>query len=156
MADEHPPHAHHDPTDVPADAHASDGQDINVPLILTIGIISTILLVVIVIGTQAWFRYEQQLEYQQKVIQQRDPQLVELSNRAQSRLRGRIEPAIAEVARRYHTTPQAQRNALVPATPAAGADASGEAGTSGGASGDSAEAAEIDATTPAPPAIERE
>jgi hypothetical protein len=37
-------------------------QEVNVPLVLTIGIVSAILLLVTVIGTQAWFQSEQQEE----------------------------------------------------------------------------------------------
>jgi hypothetical protein len=37
-------------------------QEVNVPLVMTIGIVSGILLVVIVIGTQAWYQSEVQDE----------------------------------------------------------------------------------------------
>lgn len=94
--------------------HASGGQerDLNVPVILTVGIISTVLLVVIVVGIQAWFKYEQQLEFQRKVVDRPHPRLVELNNAAQSQLRDRIEPAIADTAQRYRSASQEQRSAL--------------------------------------------
>lgn len=41
---------------------ASMKEDINVPFIATLAIISTVLVVVVVIGTQAWFLYEEQRE----------------------------------------------------------------------------------------------
>lgn len=37
-------------------------QEVNVPLLMTIGIVSGILLLVIVIGTQAWYQAEEQEE----------------------------------------------------------------------------------------------
>lgn len=37
-------------------------QEVNVPLVVTIGIVSGILLLVIVIGTQAWYQAEEQSE----------------------------------------------------------------------------------------------
>ncbi|SRR3984957_5376769 len=37
-------------------------QEVNVPLVMTIGIVSGILLLVTVIGTQAWFQSEEQDE----------------------------------------------------------------------------------------------
>ena len=37
-------------------------QEVNVPLIFTIGVVSGIMLLVIVIGTQAWYQSEEQNE----------------------------------------------------------------------------------------------
>lgn len=37
-------------------------QEVNVPLVMTIGIVSAMLLLVIVIGTQAWYQSEVQDE----------------------------------------------------------------------------------------------
>jgi hypothetical protein len=37
-------------------------QEVNVPLVVTVGIVSGILLLVIVIGTQAWYQSEEQSE----------------------------------------------------------------------------------------------
>lgn len=45
-------------------------QDVNYPLIITVGLVSTILLFVVVIGLQAWFYYEQELEHQRKSVRQ--------------------------------------------------------------------------------------
>jgi hypothetical protein len=36
-------------------------QEVNAPLIVTVGIISTLLLIVIIIGLQAWFTFEERL-----------------------------------------------------------------------------------------------
>jgi hypothetical protein len=44
-------------------------QEVNVPLILTIGIVSGIMLLVIIIGTQAWFQSEEQAELAQKAVE---------------------------------------------------------------------------------------
>ncbi|MEX2388860.1 MAG: hypothetical protein WD534_13360, partial [Phycisphaeraceae bacterium] len=53
-------------------------QDVNVPLILTIGVISSLLLIVIVIGIQAWFHFEAYHERARKVYTTQDRELVEL------------------------------------------------------------------------------
>lgn len=60
----------------------------NFPVLVTLGVVATILVYVIVVSTQAWFRYEFQHEYQKKVVNQphvwlndvRDKQLAELQN----------------------------------------------------------------------------
>jgi hypothetical protein len=44
-------------------------QEVNVPLILTIGIVSGIMLLVIVIGTEAWFQSEEQAEFASKAVE---------------------------------------------------------------------------------------
>ena len=49
---------------------ASDLKDINLPVLATIGVISVILVVVSVVGVQAWFRYAFQQEYEAKVFSQ--------------------------------------------------------------------------------------
>ena len=41
-------------------------QEVNVPLVFTIGVISGIMLLVIVIGTQAWYQSEENIEIAQK------------------------------------------------------------------------------------------
>lgn len=41
-------------------------QDINIPVVLTVGVVSVLLLVVVVLGAQAWFSYQKELERQRK------------------------------------------------------------------------------------------
>ena len=41
-------------------------QEVNVPLIFTIGVVSGIVLLVTVIGTQAWYQSEENIEIAQK------------------------------------------------------------------------------------------
>lgn len=41
-------------------------QDVNIPLILTVGVVSVLLLVVVILGAQAWFAYQRELERQRK------------------------------------------------------------------------------------------
>jgi len=55
-------------------------QEVNVPLILTIGIVSGIMLLVIVIGTQAWFQNEEQSEMAAKAMEFPHQDLIELQN----------------------------------------------------------------------------
>jgi hypothetical protein len=55
-------------------------QEVNVPLILTIGIVSGIMLLVIVIGTQAWFQNEEQSEIAAKAQEFPHAALIELQN----------------------------------------------------------------------------
>ena len=50
-------------------------QEVNSALIVTVGAISSLLLVVIIIGLQAWFTYEERLEVQQKWAQSKNVQL---------------------------------------------------------------------------------
>lgn len=63
-------------------------QDINVPLLLTIGVIGTILLVTIVIGIEAWFRWEVIQEEQVKVINVSNQELDQLTQSQLANLTG--------------------------------------------------------------------
>lgn len=56
-------------------------QEVNTPLILTIGIVSGLLLVVIAIGLEAWFRWEVQGEMVAKTRTATHPQVTELHDR---------------------------------------------------------------------------
>lgn len=53
-------------------------QDVNAPLILTVGIVSAILLLVIVFGVQAWFVWEEKTELAGKWEVSKNAQLDEL------------------------------------------------------------------------------
>jgi hypothetical protein len=61
-------------------------QEVNAPLIVTVGIISTLLLVVIIIGLQAWFTYEERLEIQSKWTQSKNVQLERILEEQRARL----------------------------------------------------------------------
>jgi type II secretory pathway pseudopilin PulG len=71
-----------------ADVAPPSIRDLNVPLILTIGIVSILLLIVIIVGTQAWFRYEVRQEFEQKVVQQEFEALQSLNREQRQRLTG--------------------------------------------------------------------
>jgi len=121
---------HHE-TSHQGDSHA---QDINVPVILTVGVISSILLAVIIIGIQAWFQYEMQQERQAKIIEAVDPELQSLNNAAASKLKGgqwadadrqrvtlSIDRAMNQVSQRYRSASEAERGSLFGGPGAAGA-----------------------------------
>ena len=63
-------------------------RDLNVPLILTIGVVSVLLLLVAIFGTQAWFNYAWQQEYEKKVINQPFTELNEMNQAQQQTLTG--------------------------------------------------------------------
>jgi len=78
------------------DTHeAGDGEpaplsirDLNVPLILTIGVVSVLLLLVAIFGTQAWFNYEVQQEFEKKVVNQPFAELEALNAQQEQTLNG--------------------------------------------------------------------
>ena len=56
----------------------SGSHDINVKLLALMGIVSTILVVALIVATQAWFRYEFAQENDRKYVQVPFAELVEL------------------------------------------------------------------------------
>ena len=68
-------------------------QDVNAPLIVTIGVVSGILLLVIMFGTQAWFVREERDEIAQKWETAPNTQLEELrkAQRARIETKGTVE-----------------------------------------------------------------
>src|SRR6266550_1920930 len=68
-------------------------QDVNAPLIVTIGVVSGILLLVIMFGTQAWFVREERDEIAQKWEAAPNTQLEELrkAQRARIETKGTVE-----------------------------------------------------------------
>jgi len=76
----HPDNPEHD------EEHRGTG-DLNIPLILTVGAVSVILLLVSVWGTQAWYEYETRLEFQRKVVSQPFEQLQQLERQQEQELR---------------------------------------------------------------------
>jgi hypothetical protein len=63
-------------------------RDLNAPLIVTIGVVSVLLLIVAVVGTEAWFRYEMHQERQQKVVNQPFTELQQLNEQQRQILTG--------------------------------------------------------------------
>ncbi len=53
------------------------GSDMNLPLILTIGVVGTILVFVVIVGIEAWFYAQQQQERLTKSLAVRNPALVD-------------------------------------------------------------------------------
>jgi hypothetical protein len=49
---------------------AASSRDMNIPVLVTLFTIATILVYVIVVATQAWFRWEFNREFQIKVVEQ--------------------------------------------------------------------------------------
>ena len=61
-------------------------QEVNSALIVTLGVISGLLLVVILIGLQAWFRYEENTEIQAKWARSRNVQLDRILDEQRARI----------------------------------------------------------------------
>lgn len=49
---------------------AASHDDINLPVLITLGVVTTLCVVVTVIAVQAWFSYEMDLEFKEKVVDQ--------------------------------------------------------------------------------------
>ena len=96
-------------------------QDVNAPLIVTIGAVSGLLLLVVVFGLQAWFVREEQAEIDEKWTMASYTQLIDL--RASQRERIHREGAVEEGGAKVRMLPidQAmqiiiQRNGKLPST----------------------------------------
>lgn len=63
-------------------------QEVNSPLIVTVGIISVLLLIVSAIGLEAWFRYEETSEMEQKWKDNPNTWLADIRQRETSELNG--------------------------------------------------------------------
>jgi hypothetical protein len=80
-------------------------QEVNSQLILTVGTISALLLMVIIIGLQAWFVYEERTEIQNKWNQSKNVQLEALLDAERGNITRRaaatipVDDAIKVVAR---------------------------------------------------------
>lgn len=137
MADDSHEHQHR--TDTPAhprgDEHQPRTGDLNVPLIVTIGLVSCILLIVIGLGTVAWYRHELRLEQWTKVIERENPALRELNLEAEARLRT-IDQAIGSVADRYQQASPEQRAAMREPVPMDELDVAGVEETDGEPTGE--------------------
>ena len=67
---------------------ASASRDLNVPVLATLGVVSTILVFVIVVATQAWYEYEFNREYEMKVTLRPNVELNEQVETQLARLEG--------------------------------------------------------------------
>lgn len=72
-------------------------QEVNSPLIVTVGVVSVILLVVIAIGCEAWFRYEEAQEVAAKWAESKNEWLDEMHAKQHGNL-ANIDQAIRQVA----------------------------------------------------------
>ena len=63
-------------------------EDVNSPLIFTIGAVSALLAIVVVVGLQSWFMYEEQAEKDQNYAGAVNHQLVDLRKEQQSNITG--------------------------------------------------------------------
>ena len=61
-------------------------QDVNAPLILTIGVVSGLLLLVIVFGLEAWFVWEEQTETERKWLGHTEKRLIDLRESQRARI----------------------------------------------------------------------
>lgn len=66
----------------------ASSRDMNIPVLATLGVVSAILVFVIVVATQAWFRYEFNREYELKVILRPNPELNEQRREQLAQLEG--------------------------------------------------------------------
>jgi hypothetical protein len=55
-------------------------QEVNVPLIVTIGIVSTVVVIVLIIGTEAWYDSEAEAQFAQANAEYRDFQSPDLNH----------------------------------------------------------------------------
>ena len=69
-----------------ADAGPSPGEDLNVTLVATVGIVAAIALFVLIVGIQAWFFAYRADEQEQKMVP--NMALVELVNQQNAQLEG--------------------------------------------------------------------
>jgi hypothetical protein len=82
-------------------------QEVNSPLIVTTGIISVLLLVVSAIGLEAWFRYEEATEVQDKWATNQNTWLADIRKDELNKLNGGkmpIEKAMQVVAQNQGKT----------------------------------------------------
>jgi hypothetical protein len=63
-------------------------QEVNVPLIVTIGFVSGIVVVVLILGTEAWYRAEADNELAAKALQYPNTQLVEMRTQQKNNISG--------------------------------------------------------------------
>lgn len=70
-------------------------EDINVPFLLTLAIISVILVIVVIVGTQAWFLFEEQKEINAKWASSPNVQLQALDRVQRERISG-YHPVMVE------------------------------------------------------------
>ena len=89
-------------------------QEVNTPLLLTVGIVSALLLLVIVFGTQAWFVREERDEIADKWREAKNVQLDDLRSAQRAKIESAggtmipIETAMQEIVKSGGTLPATQ------------------------------------------------
>ena len=63
-------------------------QEVNSPLIITTGIISVLLLIVASVGLEAWFRYEEQVELNEKWAANQNTWLADIRTKEAAHING--------------------------------------------------------------------
>ena len=63
-------------------------QEVNTAIILTVGAVSGLLLIVIIVGLQAWFMFEERVEIQEKWTKARNVQLETTLTAQRARISG--------------------------------------------------------------------
>lgn len=71
-------------------------QEVNAPLIVTVGVLSTLLLIVVMFGTEAWFVKEERDEIAEKWEVSKNEQLATLLSEQRAKING-IDGAIKKI-----------------------------------------------------------
>ena len=97
-------------------------QEVNTAIILTVGAVSVLLLVVIIIGLQAWFTYEERGEIENKWAESRNVQLETIAAAQREKINQRgsttmpVDEAMKVVARQGGKVTFAPGSTTQPAT----------------------------------------
>jgi len=94
-------------------------QEANTPLIVTIGVVSAVLLVVVTFGVEAWFLYEEQRETEHKWNSSRNVALEESRQSQLENIRGKAKLPIDEAMKQVVAKGASAAATPAPATPAA-------------------------------------
>lgn len=89
----------------------ASSRDMNLPVLVTLFVMGTILVYVIVVATQAWFRWEFNREFQVKVVNQPHFELDQLRTQQQAQLENGpvpIDQAMRLTIERYASRPDAE------------------------------------------------
>lgn len=89
----------------------ASSRDMNLPVLVTLFVMGTILVYVIVVATQAWFRWEFNREFQVKVVQQPHFELNQIHTQQRAQLENGpvpLEEAMQQTIERYASRPGAE------------------------------------------------
>lgn len=86
-------------------------QEVNSPLIVTTGIISVLLLVVSAVGIEAWFRYEEQAELEEKWTTNQNTWLADIRKTENEKLDSKLQ--WADASKKAATLPITEAMAIV-------------------------------------------